>query len=354
MSSSIKAEFEDRWWQFCDSTTEEEVDTFYRSLVTVGEMVEASFGPEIAASTMAALEQVIARTSLERPLTTLQLPDPAPTNWREEWEGKNASTEFFSVPMIRARDLSAFAGYGILGSWPRNRGDDPIPGTETNLTDVPRYIEETIAMLEKFMSLFGHGAPTWAFKDIEKMILAARARLKIDHDEPMTVHELAAVTGVETKRLQNAMYAKSEQAPIANADGLISPASAERWLAARNYRRSIWREFIAQRCWEGSDHEETVDAVADVVETDEFVFIPEAADGTVFGPLSCGRGSNGSNRYTVGEKGNEQIFDSYDEALAALISMITPRWRRPNSNGNFGIVRAERWRRVSRSELAKL
>lgn len=201
------------------------------------------------------------------------------------------------------------------------------------------------------MGLFGKGAEAWGFGVIERTILAARARLKIDRDEPLTVHELAAASQIVTKRLQNAMYTKSDEAPIANKDGPISPAAAQRWLAMREYLPSIWQSFIAERAWEQGAVSETS---SEPVLTDDFLFVPEAADGTVFGPQSCSRGAQGEKRYTVGEKANEQTFDSHDDALAILTKMVVPRWRRPNPQGIFGNVRAERWRRVSRTQLASL
>lgn len=42
--------------------------------------------------------------------------------------------------------------------------------------------------------------------------------------------------------------------------------------------------------------------------------------------------------YRIGPKGEEQLIVDYWEALSVLLKMSTPRFRRPNSNGNFGIV----------------
>lgn len=66
--------------------------------------------------------------------------------------------------------------------------------------------------------------------------------------------------------------------------------------------------------------------------------VPVANDGTWFGPHLLRTG-----QFTVGEKGREQKLDSYAEALAALAAMDTPRWRRPNPKGNWGIVSGVRW-----------
>ncbi|WP_298444126.1 hypothetical protein [uncultured Ferrimonas sp.] len=67
--------------------------------------------------------------------------------------------------------------------------------------------------------------------------------------------------------------------------------------------------------------------------------IPQAKDGSLFLPEL----KNASGLYTVGNKGDEQKFERYADALAYLRAMPTPRWRRPNDNGNWGIVTGVRW-----------
>jgi hypothetical protein len=67
--------------------------------------------------------------------------------------------------------------------------------------------------------------------------------------------------------------------------------------------------------------------------------LPVARDGTSFGKHLAKKG-----QYTVGEKGDEQKFASYEQALQYLKSMNTAKWRRPNPNGNWGIVSAIEWK----------
>ena len=57
--------------------------------------------------------------------------------------------------------------------------------------------------------------------------------------------------------------------------------------------------------------------------------------------------------YTVGPKGNEETFVNYWAALGRLLELRPPRFRRPNSQGNFGIVTcgADDFEEVSRSFL---
>lgn len=65
---------------------------------------------------------------------------------------------------------------------------------------------------------------------------------------------------------------------------------------------------------------------------------PVASDGTFFGPHLRHKGY-----YQVGEKGDEQRFTDFSEALAYLKAQPKARWRRPNSKGNRGIVAAVAW-----------
>jgi hypothetical protein len=51
----------------------------------------------------------------------------------------------------------------------------------------------------------------------------------------------------------------------------------------------------------------------------------------------------GSGGFTVGAKGDERKIADFDEALAFLKTQPTARWRRPNDQGNWGIVTGIRW-----------
>jgi len=71
--------------------------------------------------------------------------------------------------------------------------------------------------------------------------------------------------------------------------------------------------------------------------------IPYARDGSSF----CKDGCSRNGYFTVGEKGSEQRFADYSAALAYLSRMPTAKWRRPNPNGNWGIVSAIGWKDTS-------
>lgn len=66
--------------------------------------------------------------------------------------------------------------------------------------------------------------------------------------------------------------------------------------------------------------------------------IPVARDGSMF-TRSLSRGGV----YTVGPKGDEHRFDSYEQALHFLQNAPRAHWRRPNSESNWGIVTGVSW-----------
>jgi hypothetical protein len=80
------------------------------------------------------------------------------------------------------------------------------------------------------------------------------------------------------------------------------------------------------------------------------LLVPYSADGTVFGPHLVRE----SGRIWVGAKGDERSFGLFEEALAFLKTQSPPRWRRPNANGNWGIVTGIGWRPYDRSGQVEL
>ena len=75
---------------------------------------------------------------------------------------------------------------------------------------------------------------------------------------------------------------------------------------------------------------------------DPSTLVPVANDGSWFGPDLLRAG-----QFTIGEKGDEQRLDTYEDALQALHQMPVPRWRRPNMKGNWGIVSGKQWTRIA-------
>jgi hypothetical protein len=61
-----------------------------------------------------------------------------------------------------------------------------------------------------------------------------------------------------------------------------------------------------------------------------------AKDGSTFDPVKCQRAGG----YWIGPKGSEVKIANFDDAVRMLSAMRKPYWRRPNKNGNWGIVTA--------------
>jgi hypothetical protein len=118
-----------------------------------------------------------------------------------------------------------------------------------------------------------------------------------------------------------------------NLNGKVPAREALDWLADRDaFFDSVWRTQTM--------------GVAVEPDLQDPVFVPVAADGSVFHPgLSRGAG------YTVGRKGEERPIADYREALAELQRMPIPYWRRPNETGAWGTVRGQQWARMEMADL---
>lgn len=348
-TADLSNEFFLRLTAFQEGFSWDECDEIIRSLAIAGEMVELVFDHDTAARFMHTMHRIIASAAEEEMDSVSVVEGDAGSDWRTYWANLDAfSSTAWPDLLERTHDLHAFAYYGILPGW-NNEAADPDADV---FADVPRYIGDTLDRLARFVALFPKERAARDLSHVDRTCLAAQGRLKIDSNVPLTVHELAALTGVSTKRLQNAIYAKTEDAPIPDKNGLIPVASASRWLDARDYTPSIWREFVDARAWNAGSANATGNApVVTPGDGEDFLFVPEARDGTLFSPKHCAKAGGG---YTIGRKGEELHFDDYDDALAALAKMPRPYWRRSNYAGNFGIVVAERWRRLTRRELMAL
>lgn len=74
--------------------------------------------------------------------------------------------------------------------------------------------------------------------------------------------------------------------------------------------------------------------------------VPVAKDGSWFSPNLLR-----ADGYRIGPKGEEFVIESYADALSELRLMKSPRWRRPNNSGNWGIVTGVRWMSASDLEM---
>ncbi|MCG7521038.1 hypothetical protein [Ruegeria sp. Ofav3-42] len=157
-----------------------------------------------------------------------------------------------------------------------------------------------------------------------------------DGDENKTtaevdVRSLSIFGGVTEGRIRNILSDGS--GGLVRIGHKITATSAKAWLKGR-------KEFFAS-IWDQPEGDLPAPPNPDF--SGEVIFVPVAADGSTFHP---GLARNGS--YTIGAKGEEERIFNFDDALIALQKMATPRWRRPNDAGNWGIVSGRDWRRVER------
>ena len=145
------------------------------------------------------------------------------------------------------------------------------------------------------------------------------------------------LAGTGVKNIRN-ILSKKDGTLIQAEDG-VTPESARAWLAGRaNYFPSVYLIDDGSRAPEANREEQVSDAI----------FVPVSkSDGEPFLPSLRRAG-----KFTVGGKGEEIHIEDYFEALEFLKCMSVPKWRRPNSEGNWGLVSgSENWRRMSRREL---
>lgn len=142
--------------------------------------------------------------------------------------------------------------------------------------------------------------------------------------EPLAV---ALLGGVSEGRVRNLMSGSA--AEFKAIEGGIPVAHVQAWLQGRG---AFWPSN-----WHREQQEEKYM---------EVIRVPQASDGTVFHP-----GLRRRSGYMVGEKGSEQTIEDFDAALDTLTRMDEPRWRRPNAQGNWGIVKGVEWVTFSRRDL---
>ena len=332
-----------------------------RSFSVIGEMLDMVFIGDEAPMTMSILEKVIAK-GRRSGWGWAKLEDVKPDeNWRETWSQMDGWNSSSTPPFLdELHDLSAFAEYGIITVWEMATSVADASSTESHVRDrieqvksVAKWVEGICAKIDQFERLVMRNdtGKTELFY-LTAVRDHARARIKYDGGEALTVSELAILSGVSMKRLQNAIYAQSEGAPTVSKGGVIATDACKRWLEDRDFKASIWKEVVSlYPLHPGWGRDVEYQPNQENVQHDDFIFVPVSADGLVFHPgLKRGRDADGA--FKVGAKGSEEAVADFDVALAKLSRMQTPRWRRPNKeSGSWGIVSGQSWKRVRRSEI---
>jgi hypothetical protein len=266
----------------------------------------------------------------------------APT-WREALEcWDEAAFGYFEVGKL-IDSIHVFAHYGII----RN------PASVVGIVEASETIEAWIGSVERAIASI---PPIWLEPDstVHRTIECARGRLALDRGKSITVRQLAWLGRVGVKRIQNAMSAGTQDAPILDKLGNVTATSAIEWLKqSEEFQPSIW-EQIATLDFSSGDWGRgvTIDPgpFAETLAEDDFVFVPVARDGSPFSPAWC----NTNNGYTIGPKGNEVHIADYWDALAHLTRMDPAKWRRfrdPDQRQGSGLVSTHHWKRIPRREL---
>lgn len=333
----------------------EEQDCILRALENTGEIISVAFGARQAAIAMAALRTLLADQPCH--VEELRTGKGLDLDWRNvpyATENINRWPMFFE----EIRVLLGFAALGIFVPWDLI-GRESLSEEQERLIrlgdDIPAWIGDLTSRIQRVFDLAPEhdGAP---YDRLYRIKHQASARLKYDQGGQLTPQELADLSGVSLKRIQNASYEGGEGAPAFDKKGNVTPDSAREWLARKSFTFSIWQEIAAlaplSSDW-GRDVAVDPEAIIndgldeeELEQEDDYLFVPVATDQSRFLPKL--RRPNG---YIIGPKDAQQYEPDYFKALANLARQSTPRWRRPNEAGNWGTVSARDWIRLSRSAL---
>lgn len=214
--------------------------------------------------------------------------------------------------------------YGLYGVTP---ADVPFEARKAWVDELAQHLEE----FQRQVQPEPQGV-------IARIINLALSRHAIDTGEgDVDLQSLALFGGVTEGRIRNIL--SSGDGGLEKVGQRVTATSAAAWLKGR-------KEFFAS-IWQHPDEEAPEAPSPDF--SDHVVFVPVAADGSLFHP-----GLLRNGKFTIGAKGEEVQYSTFDDALAALQKMATPRWRRPNEAGNWGIVSGRDWKRIERRQLMSM
>lgn len=296
-----------------------------REMSGMGDETDWEYGAElqdILTSQFRVIEVILGKeTAAPHFLEMLPCHNVRSDNWEvildEYWPASWLETE-------GGRLIDSAGIYGLYGVTP---ADVPLDARQ-------QWIASLATRLEEFRRL--------ALSDsqgvIARIVNLALSRHAIDTGEgEVDLQSLALFGGVTEGRIRNI---------LSNGDGglekigqRVTATSAATWLKGRKeFFTSIWQQ-----------QDETVPEAPSLDFSDDVLFVPVAADGSYF-HAGLARGG----KFMIGAKGEEVQHPSFDDALSALQKMATPRWRRPNAAGNWGIVSGRDWKRMERRQLMSM
>jgi hypothetical protein len=287
-------------------------------VIAAGDFLTRIIGADDVDAGMARIVEPVVRTSGDTILN--------PSDWRRALDA-SSNTCFSEWPLgVRLHDLAAYAVYGIV----LDGSEDP--------EERARHLEDLVTEAEEFATRAPFAA--WnlanaASSDLMRLVRLASNRWALDTGRPVDPAALAEFGGVSEGRVRNMM--SGAKRIFTAQDGRIPAVDALAWLNTRkeDFWTSIWRE---QPLPQYGDRQRPP--------LEKALFVPVARDGSAFHP-----GLRRGGRYTIGPKGQEVQIADFAEALAALHRMPVPYWRRPNPQGNWGIVSGVTWDRYDAADL---
>jgi hypothetical protein len=205
--------------------------------------------------------------------------------------------------------------YGIEGTAPQEYNGRPRELRVRDLHDVAASLLEN----------------AWRFLPDEAVwaLHFAKARFAYDFGARFTLLDLQLLSQIGYAAARNAVAAGEL---ILSDDGTLDHGHGSRWLERR-------RGFLRSRWKATDDDQEPISLVRG--DSDAFTQVPQSEDGPFLPETAVRRNrATGGLHVTIGSKGEEESVADFFEALGKLARMPTPRWRRRNAQGNWGIVRA--------------
>ena len=257
--------------------------------------------------------------------------------WREFLDQESScSVDFVGMTRIW-RTAAEYAGQGIA--------PDELAPLDVNEC-IPSVEDRSLRVngLIYTVKSLRDGAPFFIGHQYDHILEGCLARAALDFGGTLTLGGLQVLARLSLAAIRTAI-SLGELHP--NADGQISAEEAAAWLVRR-------RDFCPSRWKNPLDDQFPFNPSKVTGSEDGVIHVPQDSDGAPFVPKHVVRKqrSGGGISIYIGPKGQEQQIHDYYEALHALATMDVPRWRRRNSAGNWGIVRARgSWVSISKAEV---
>lgn len=217
---------------------------------------------------------------------------------------------------------------------------------QTNIDEQKRYLAEQIQYVETFVEKLPLPLQK-ELREIPRLLYGAKGRYHLDCNENLSIKEMAYLSLTNEKSIYNAIAAKNLEV---DKNKKISNISAQKWLQ-KKIKPSLWKNFVEPNINQEGFFCNILNSMKGKppilpIKKITYYLVPVSKGNDIFDGSLMRNG-----QFTVGEKGNETKYSSFEEALNALVQMETPYWRRPNEKGSWGIVKGKYWTRKSNIEL---